>query len=115
MDIQEIINYRTAMNTAVDYLQKRPPRTNMICDLRRVLLTSARGGDREPGEIRRIQNYIAPTGTPIGDAIFVPPSPLMVMDALSNWEIYMHSEEKDALVQLAIWNAQFELIHQFRD
>ena len=114
-DIQEILNYRTAMNTAVDYLQKRPLCTNMIRDLHRILLTSARGRDREPGKIRRIQNYIAPPGTPIEEATFVPPSPLMVMDALSNWEMYLHSEEKDALVQLAILKAQFELIHPFRD
>jgi len=114
-DIQEILNYRTAMNTAVDYLQKRPLCTNMIRDLHRILLTSARGRDREPGKIRRIQNYIAPPGTPIEEATFVPPSPLMVMDALSNWEMYLHSEEKDALVQLSILKAQFELIHPFRD
>jgi len=114
-DIQEIINYRTAMTTAVDYLQERPLCTNMIRDLHRILLTSARGRDREPGEIRRIQNYIAPPGTPIEGATFVPPSPPMIMDALSNWEMYLHSEEKDALVQLAILKAQFELIHPFRD
>ncbi len=114
-DIQEIINYRTAMNTAVDELQKRPLCTNMIRDLHRILLTSARGRDSEPGEIRRIQNYIASPGTPIEEAIFIPPSPLIVMDALSNWEIYLHSEEKDTLVQLAILKAQFELIHPFRD
>jgi len=87
----------------------------MIRDLHRILLTSTRGRDREPGEIRRIQNYIAPPGTPIEEATFVPPPPLMVMDALSNWEIYLHSEEKDTLVQLAILKAQFELIHPFRD
>jgi Fic family protein len=114
-DVQEILNYRTAMNTAIDELQKRPICINMIRDLHRILLTSTRGRDREPGEIRRIQNYIAPPGTPIEGATFVPPSPPMVMDALSNWEIYLHSEEKDTLVQLAILKAQFELIHPFRD
>jgi len=37
------------------------------------------------------------------------------MDALSNWESYLHAEEKDVLVQLAVLKAQFELIHPFRD
>jgi Fic family protein len=37
------------------------------------------------------------------------------MDALSNWEEYLHSDEKDSLVQLAILKAQFELIHPFLD
>lgn len=114
-DIQEIINYRVAMKAAVDDLQKRPLCINLIRDLHRILLTSTRGRDKEPGEIRRIQNYIAPPGTPIERATFVPPSPLDVMDALSNWEAYFHSEEKDVLVQLSILKAQFELIHPFRD
>jgi Fic family protein len=85
-DIQEIINYRTAMNAAVDYLQKRPLCTNMIRDLHRILLTSARGRDREPGEIRRIQNYIAPPGTPIEGATFVPPAPPMSSGSTGNLE-----------------------------
>ncbi len=114
-DIQEIINYRIAMKAAVDDLQKRPLCINMVRDLHRILLTSTRGRDKEPGEIRRIQNYIAPPGTPIERATFVPPSPLILMDALSNWEAYFHSEEKDVLVQLSILKAQFELIHPFRD
>ena len=114
-DIQEIINYRIAMKTAVDEMQKRPLCINMVRDLHRILLTSTRGRDKEPGEIRRIQNYIAPPGTPIERATFVPPSPLILMDALSNWEAYFHSEEKDILVQLSILKAQFELIHPFRD
>lgn len=37
------------------------------------------------------------------------------MDALSNWEEYLCSTERDPLVQLAILKAQFELIHPFLD
>lgn len=115
LDIQEILNYRTAMNAAVEDLGKRPICINMIRDLHRILLASVRGRDREPGEIRRIQNYIAPPGTPIERATFIPPAPYLIMDALTNWEKYLHSEEKDPLVQLAVLKAQFELIHPFRD
>jgi len=39
----------------------------------------------------------------------------MVWDALSEWESYIHSGEKDPIVQLAIVKAQFELIHPFLD
>jgi Fic family protein len=115
LDIQEIINYRTALKAAVVDLGKRPLCINMIRDLHRILLTSVRGRDREPGEIRRIQNYIAPYGTPIDRATFIPPAPNLVPDALTNWENYLHTEEKDPLVQLAVLKAQFELIHPFRD
>jgi Fic family protein len=78
-------------------------------------LTGVRGRNKDPGEIRRIQNYIAPPGTPLERATYVPPTPPMIMDALSNWEGYLHSDEKDSLVQLAILKAQFELIHPFLD
>lgn len=115
LDIQEIINYRTALKAAIVDLKTRPICTNMIRDLHRILLASVRGRDREPGEIRRIQNYIAPYGTPIGRATFIPPAPNLVPDTLTNWENYLHTEEKDPLVQLAVLKAQFELIHPFRD
>ena len=37
------------------------------------------------------------------------------MPLLDNWEKYIHSDEKDSLVQLAIVHAQFEVIHPFVD
>ena len=114
-DIHEIINYRRAMSAAVEETKKRPFGINTIRDLHRILLTGVRGRNKDPGEIRRIQNYIAPPGTPIERATFIPPTPPMIMDALSNWEEYLHSDEKDSLVQLAILKAQFELIHPFLD
>jgi Fic family protein len=114
-DIHEIINYRKAMGAAVEEMKKRPFGINAIRDLHRILLAGVRGRNKDPGEIRRIQNYIAPPGTPLERATFVPPTPPMIMDALSNWEEYLHGDEKDALVQLAILKAQFELIHPFLD
>jgi Fic family protein len=115
MDIHEVLNYRKALGHAVNELNDHPLTINMIRDLHRVLLSDVRGKNRAPGEIRRIQNYIARPGSPIEKAIFVPPAPPLVMGALSNWERYLHSEEKDPLVQLSILKAQFELIHPFSD
>lgn len=39
----------------------------------------------------------------------------MMLNALDNWEKYLHVEEKDPLVHLAVIKAQFELIHPFMD
>jgi Fic family protein len=114
-DIHEIINYRKAMGTAVEKMAGRPFGINTIRELHRILLAGVRGRYKDPGEIRRIQNYIAPPGTPIDQATFIPPSPEIIMDALSNWEDYLYETEKDPLVQLAILKAQFELIHPFLD
>ena len=114
-DIQEILNYRKAMVVAVELMEDRPLCINTIQELHRTLLCGVRGQDKEPGEIRRIQNYIGLYGKSIEEATFVPPAPPMVQDALTNWEKYLHSNEKDVLVQTAILKAQFELIHPFLD
>jgi Fic family protein len=114
-DIQEIINYRRAMGQAVESLEKRPLCLNLIKELHAILLDSVRGRNMAPGQFRRIQNYIAPPGSPIERATFVPPSPDRLLQALDNWEKYLHSEEKDGLVQLAVIKAQFEIIHPFLD
>jgi len=73
------------------------------------------GANKNPGEIRTDLNWIGPEGCSIDQAFFVPPEPMLVLEALSNWENYLHEEERDSLIQLAILKAQFELIHPFND
>jgi Fic family protein len=114
-DIQEIINYRNATSAAISYLNERPIDIKMLQDLHQILLTSVRGEQKKPGKIRDIQNYIGSKGLSVKQAIFIPPAPNNIMKALENWENYLHSDEKDPLVQLAILKAQFELIHPFVD
>jgi Fic family protein len=114
-DILEIINYRRAMTVAVEEMKTRPLCINLVRDLHRILLKNVRGKNRAPGEFRRVQNYIGASGTSIEQASFVPPSPENVLPAMSTWEEYLHSAEKDPLVQLAVVKAQFELIHPFLD
>jgi len=114
-DIQEILNYRRAMSVAVKSLKQRPLCLNLIKELHAVLLDSARGRNRAPGEFRRIQNFIGPPGCTMETATFVPPSADRVGPGMDNLEKYLHAEEKDRLVQLAMAKAQFELIHPFLD
>ena len=114
-DIQEILNYRRAMAQAVRNLETRPFSLNLLKQLHATLLDSVRGRDRSPGRFRRVQNYVAPPGAPIERATYVPPVWQQVQPAMDNWERYLHADEKDPLVQLAIAKAQFELIHPFQD
>ncbi len=114
-DIQEIINYRHAMQLAVKKLKDRPLCLNLIKELHAILLDSVRGANKARGEFRRIQNWIGSPGCPIEEATFIPPSPDILSQALDNWERYIHYEEKERLVQLAVVKAQFELIHPFLD
>jgi len=114
-DIQEIINYRKSIGMALDWLIKKPITLNLIKEIHGLLLDSVRGKDKGRGRFRSIQNWIGKAGTPIEQAYYVPPEPMRLMEFLSNFEKYIHLEEKDALVQLAIIHAQFEIIHPFAD
>lgn len=114
-DIMEVINYRQAIVHATQKLDTHPISLNFIKELHSILLNSARGRSRNPGEFRRIQNFIGPPGAKMTEATFIPPSPDLLMSCLDNWEKYVHFDEKDDLVQLAIVKAQFEIIHPFLD
>ena len=114
-DIEEVINYRSALKYAEKELVKRPICLNLIREIHAILLKGVRGANKARGEFRRIQNWIGPPGAAIETATFVPPSPDTVLESLSNWEKYCHDEEKDRLVQLAVIHAQFEIIHPFLD
>jgi len=115
VDIQEIINYRIALRHAVDELKSRPINLNLINQMHYLLLDSVRGKDKARGEFRKSQNYIGKYGTPIGQASYVPPASDKLKTLMSNLEGYIHSPEKDRLVQMAIVHAQFELIHPYMD
>ena len=115
LDIEEIRNYRTALNSARGALQHRPFCLNLVLHLHKILLTSVRGQNKAPGQFRRVQNHIGRPGSSIEEAEFVPPAPNVLMPALGDWEKYYHEKEKDALVQLAIIHAQFEFLHPFLD
>jgi len=114
-DIQEILNYRKAMGQAVESLKNRPLCLNLVKELHATLLDSVRGRNKAPGDFRQVQNFIGPTGCTAETASFIPPSPDKVHEAMGNWEKYLHFEERDRLVQLAVAKAQFELIHPFLD
>jgi Fic family protein len=114
-DIQEILNYRRALRIAQDELVSRPFGLNLLLRLHDTLLDSVRGRDKNRGRFRASQNWIGAPGTPMAQATFMPPSPTQLQPHLDAWEKYYHSEEKDALVQLAVIHAQFEIIHPFLD
>jgi Fic family protein len=114
-DIQEVINYRKATSVAVEEMKRRPISLNLIKNMHSVLLQSVRGENKARGEFRKIQNWIGKPGSKIENARFVPPDPNELMKGLDNFEKYIHYDEKDRLVQLAIIHAQFEILHPFLD
>lgn len=117
-DMMEVFNYRRAMRRGVKMVEEgKPLSENSVKDLHRILLESARGRTRAPGEFRREQVYIAPEGTPMDEARYIPPAPRDIADLYSNLDRYLNVEtsERDPLVQIAIAHYQFEAIHPFKD
>jgi Fic family protein len=87
----------------------------MVKKIHELLMDGARGENKDPGNFRKIQNWIGKPGSKMEEARFIPPSPLQIMEYMGNWENYIHVIDKDPLVQLAIVHAQFEIIHPFLD
>jgi Fic family protein len=114
-DIHEIMNYRQALRLSEKLLEDRPFCLNTLLKLHEVLMDSVRGYNKGRGKFRSIQNWIGKPGSSIEEAAFVPPSPLQLQDHLNRWEAYWHSEAPDALVQLGVIHAQFEILHPFLD
>ena len=117
-DIQEVINYSDALRTGEYLLSSLPISTRLIKELHKILLQGdVRGKSRTPGEFRKIQNFIGPSGCTIETASYVPPEPQRVDEYMSNLENYIN-DPKDNLndiIRVAIIPAQFETIHPFLD
>lgn len=115
-DINEVINYRQALDLGIKNLKTLPLSENLIKKLHITLLKSSRGHNKAPGEFRKIQVYIGKPGASIAEATYIPPSANNIIPLFSNLEKYLNSDdEKDKLVQIAVAHYQFEAIHPFLD
>lgn len=114
-DIHEVLNYRAALRHAVAEMETLPLSQRLIKNAHQVLMQGVRGQNRAPGEYRRVPNWIGRPGCAMEEARFVPPDALLVPEAMSAWERYVHADAPDKLIQLAILHAEFEGIHPFLD
>ncbi len=114
-DIQEVLNYRRAMWTAVEMMKKLPLCQRVVREAHRVLMDGVRGDGKDPGEYRRTQNWIGSHGCTIEEARFVPISPDQLQEGMSAWEKHIHADAQDHLVRLAVLHAEFEALHPFND
>tara|TARA_R110002111_G_scaffold67833_2_gene110304 strand:+ start:10607 stop:11764 length:1158 start_codon:yes stop_codon:yes gene_type:complete len=116
-DVEEICNYIEAITYARKQLAKPtglPLGVELLCKTHRILMRGTRGKDKRPGKMRTTQNWIG--GTKPGNAIFVPPPPDEVGDALRSLETRLHMDETlPPLIQAGLAHVQFETIHPFLD
>jgi Fic family protein len=113
-DVDEVFNYVRAVQHGLARLPELPLSLRLLREIHAVLLEDVRGGRREPGEFRRSQNWIGAAGSPLSEAVFVPPPPQEMNQALANLEQYMREGRPD-LIACGIAHCQFETIHPFLD
>jgi len=115
-EVREVLNYIRAFDHGLERLREFPLSLRLIRELHERLLRGVRGQERTPGEFRTSQNWIGRQGGGIEDATFVPPPPDSMVEALDDWERYLHEEpQQPALVRCALIHYQFETIHPFLD
>lgn len=114
-DAREVLNYRAALHEATRLMAHLPLSQRLIKATHRVLMDGVRGRHKDPGEYRRIPNWIGPDGCTVEQARFVPPGADRIEAIMADWEAYINADAPDRLVQLAIVHAEFESIHPFLD
>lgn len=114
-DMREVLNYRMALHEATRLMSELPLSQRLVKATHKVLMNGVRGRNKDPGEYRKIPNWIGPEGSAIEQARFVPCSADVLDHCMDAWEKYIHFDAPDRLVQLAILHAEFEAIHPFLD
>ena len=117
-DVEEVTNYLRAFHWVQEQLRHPnglPISVRLLCDAHRLLLDGVRGAGKQPGELRRSQNWIGVTRP--GNAVFVPPPPEHVPVLLADMERFIHDNATDLppIIKVALIHAQFETIHPFLD
>jgi Fic family protein len=116
-DVQEVCNYVDALAYAREQLRRRkglPLSMRLLNGTHERLMRGARGADKQPGKVRRTQNWLG--GTRPGNAVFVPPPPNLLGVLLSDFERYIYAEDAlPPLVRAGLLHLQFETIHPYLD
>lgn len=108
-DTRELLNYRSAFGFVSECLDSGDPITEgMIREIHRKLVEGVRGGKADPGNYRRIQNYVASSST--GNVIYTPPSAVEVPVMMSEMVKWLNSDLEIHPVLIS-GIAQFQLVH----
>jgi Fic family protein len=115
-DVREVSNYVAALDHGLKRIGEGFPLSlRLLKEVHGTLLSGGRGSSRQPGELRRSQNWIG--GTRPGNAAFVPAPAERVMECLGALELFLHDRPQATppLLKAALAHVQFETIHPFLD
>jgi Fic family protein len=116
-DVEEVCNYLDALTFAREQLADPsglPLSMRLLNETHRLLLRGVRGENKQPGEVRRSQNWIG--GSRPGNAAYVPPPPNALPEVLPAFERYIHADDTlPPVVRAGLLHVQFETIHPYLD
>ena len=116
-DVEEICNHVDALAYARQQLADEkglPLSMRLLNETQQLLMKGVRGAVKQPGEVRRSQNWIG--GSRPGNAVFVPPPQHLLPDLLGDFEKYLHVEDAlPPLIRSGLLHVQFETIHPYLD
>ena len=114
-DEKELLNYKKAMDFISKYLGKDEPITeSIIRKLHKTLVKDVRGNQADPGNYRKIQNYIVNSRT--NEVIYTPPSALEVPHFMREFVEWINFAVDISPILIAgISQFQFVHIHPFLD
>lgn len=114
-EVFKIINYQEALKKSSRAIRKNRLSLTMFRQIHAQVKKGSGGPKKDIGKFRDRQNWIGPEKCKMEDAYFYPPKTALVPKFMKNLERYAHCKEKDPLVQLAVFFAQFLIIHPFMD
>ncbi len=108
-DAKELLNYRKAFDFVSEYLDTGGPITEgLIREIHKHLVTGVRGDKAEPGQYRKVQNYVVSSKT--GEVVYTPPPALEVPAMINDLVVWLRAEhEVNPILISGI--AQFQLVH----
>jgi len=108
-DTRELLNYRSAFAFVSGYLGDGGPITEgLIREIHKRLVEGVRGGAAEPGQYRRVQNYVVNSAT--REVVYTPPPAYDVAVLMGELVAWLNQEHGVHPV-LASGLAQFQLVH----
>ena len=114
-DEKELLNYKKAMDFISRYLGKDDPvLEGVVREVHKILVKGVRGENADPGNYRKIQNYVVNSRT--REVIYTPPGPLEVPHLMREFVEWINkAEDVSPILVAGIAQFQFVHIHPFID
>lgn len=108
-DKKELLNYFNTMDFISKYLGKDVPVSEgLVRELHKCIVKGVRGGSADPGNYRKVQNYVVNSKTK--EVIYEPPPPFEVPGLMRDLSTWINGEKEISPV-IAAGIAQFQLVH----